>query len=130
LISESPSHSRLALASGCGLCFLAVAIGAFAAHALADVLVANKRVDTFELANRYHFFHGLALIALSFWRSNQPATSVRFAEWALLAGTCIFSGSLYALSFSNIGALGAITPLGGLLLLTGWAWLIFLSLKE
>lgn len=98
--------------------FLGVALGAFGAHGLEDKLVANGRVDTWETAVLYHLVHGIALFVLS-WKGVPPK-----GPWLSLAlGVLIFSGSLYVLSLTNITKLGAITPIGGLGFLIGWAWL-------
>lgn len=101
----------------------AVGIGAFGAHALADLLEQNQRVSVFELANRYQFYHGLALlfISLVFDRRNVKSRPVAQASVvALLLGTLIFCGSLYVLAVTNISWLGAVTPIGGVCLLVGW----------
>ncbi|MEX0330720.1 MAG: DUF423 domain-containing protein [Puniceicoccaceae bacterium] len=99
---------------------LGVALGAFGAHGLEELLIENGRVDTWETAAFYHLVHAVVLLVL--------ATRERWlaGPWlALAAGVLIFSGSLYLLSLSNIGWLGAITPLGGLGLLAGWIWIGF-----
>jgi len=114
---------RLSLICGGCLCFFAVAIGAFGAHALAEVLAENQRIDTFELANRYQFYHGLALFAVGLWASDASTGGLRVAIWVMLIGCVLFCGSLYGLALSNIGVLGAITPLGGVLILTAWVML-------
>lgn len=102
---------------------LAVAIGAFGAHALKDILLANNRVDTFELASRYHFYHTFALFLVAICMQLFPQKNLNPAYYNLLAGTIIFSGSLYALALTNVGKLGAITPIGGIFLLVGWGLL-------
>lgn len=118
--------ARISVLIGALLCFVAIALGAFGSHALAPLLIENARVDTFELANRYHFYHGIALIALS---SVVAAEFIRAPYRLILAGltlgTLIFSGTLYTLSLTNLSVLGAITPIGGALLLVSWlvfAW--------
>jgi uncharacterized membrane protein YgdD (TMEM256/DUF423 family) len=102
------------------LCFLAVAFGAFGAHALKETLAANGTVDAWNKAVLYHLTHAVALLALAL-----HGVTNRSAFFLLLAGVCIFSGSLYLLALTNVRWLGAITPIGGLLLLAGWAWLVF-----
>ena len=104
--------------------FLGVALGAFAAHAL------KRRVDAellaiFETGVRYQMYHAFALLAVAWACTRWPGTVLKVSGWLFVAGTMIFSGSLYALSLSGIRWLGAITPIGGLALLTGWlclAW--------
>ena len=101
------------------LCFAAVGLGAFGAHALKGTLAANATTDLWNKAVLYHFVHALALLVLA----TLPGTS-RAASGLLLAGIGIFSGSLYLLALTNIKWLGAITPLGGLCFLCGWLALI------
>jgi uncharacterized membrane protein YgdD (TMEM256/DUF423 family) len=100
------------------LCFLAVGLGAFGAHALKETLQANGMSDVWNKAVLYHFVHGLALLVLAV----VPAAS-RAASALFVAGIVLFSGSLYLLAWTNNKWLGAITPLGGLCLLAGWACL-------
>jgi uncharacterized membrane protein YgdD (TMEM256/DUF423 family) len=100
------------------LCFIAVALGAFGAHGLKGMLTARDMLGAWEKAVFYQFVHALALLALAFVANvNKPATML------LVAGIALFSGSLYMMALSNVRALGAITPLGGLCFLAGWAWL-------
>ena len=101
------------------LCFLAVALGAFGAHSLRSTLEAHGMLDAWNKAALYHFIHAIALLALALY-----GTANRGACWLLFAGIFLFSGSLYLLALSNVRWLGAITPLGGLCFLAGWAWLI------
>ncbi len=101
------------------LCFLAVALGAFGAHALKGTLTANAMTDVWNKAVLYHFVHALALLVLA----TLPHAS-RAASGLLLAGIVLFSGSLYLLALTNVRWLGAITPLGGLCFLTGWVCLM------
>src|ERR687887_144812 len=102
-----------------GLCFLAVALGAFGAHQLKETLRSNGTMDVWNTAVLYHLMHGLALFALGLWGASN-----RGAWWLLFAGIVLFSGSLYLLALSNLRWLGAITPVGGLCFLAGWLWLI------
>ena len=95
---------------------LAIALGAFGAHALRGVLEANQTRDLWNTAVLYHLVHAPALL----W----AATGEPFLQGAILcwtAGIILFSGSLYALALTKISMLGAITPIGGLLLMAGWA---------
>jgi len=116
--------------SGALLCFLAVSIGAFGAHALEALLSENNRMATFETASHYHFFHGLVLLVLSLVdmpRALLP--TLKFVVICFVFGICIFSGSLYLLSVTNIGTLGAITPIGGGGLLLAWAGMVKIGLQ-
>ena len=99
---------------------LGVMIGAFGAHGLADLLEANNRLDTFETAVKYHMYHALALLLTGILFFNIPAKPLRLAGLFFTIGILIFSGSLYILCLTNISWLGAITPIGGLFLITGW----------
>ncbi len=113
---------KLALIGGATLCFLAVAIGAFGSHALSDLLEANGRTSVYELANRYQFYHGLALVLIGVL-AQVFSISTKFVSMFMLFGTVVFCGSLYVLSITNVGWLGAVTPLGGVFLLLAWAFL-------
>jgi len=101
------------------LCFLAVALGAFGAHSLRSSLELHGMLDVWNKAVLYHFIHAIALLVLALY-----GTVNRGAWWLLLAGILLFSGSLYVMALTNLRWLGAITPLGGLCFLAGWAWLI------
>lgn len=113
-------RASLAFRLSAGLGFLAVALGAFGAHGLESVLRENDRVGTWETASFYHLTHALVLCALA---AREPF--LQGAWWCFFAGILVFSGSLYILSVTNVTALGAITPFGGLALLAGWAWLVW-----
>ena len=101
------------------LCFLAVALGAFGAHALRSTIESHGLLDVWNKAVLYHFVHAIALLALAL-----AGAANRGAWWLLFAGIVLFSGSLYLMALTNGRWLGAITPLGGLCFLAGWAWLV------
>ncbi len=102
---------------------LAVTFGAFGAHALRDRLD-SYAMGVFETAVQYHFYHSLALLAVGIIALSQPQTVLlKSSGWLFLLGIIVFSGSLYVLSISGIKWLGAITPLGGLAFIAGWACL-------
>ena len=101
------------------LCFVAVALGAFGAHALKTTLQNSGMLDAWNKAVLYHFLHAIALMALALQGAGN-----RMACFLLFAGILLFSGSLYAMALTNTRWLGAITPLGGLCFLAGWAWLV------
>ncbi|MGO8673564.1 MAG: DUF423 domain-containing protein [Capsulimonadaceae bacterium] len=104
--------------------FLAVALGAFGAHALKNVLSPpNKAI--WETAVQYHLAHALALLAVGVLGGSSIACSkaLRAAGWLFTIGIVCFSGSLYALALSGVTVLGAVTPLGGVCFLAGWACL-------
>ncbi len=120
-------HVRGAALAGALFGFSGVAAGAFGAHGLKAVLDADA-LAIFETAARYQMLHALALLA-SAWASQQwPGRAARASTWLFGVGIILFSGSLYLLSLSGIRILGAITPVGGALLLAGWlalAWSAF-----
>jgi uncharacterized membrane protein YgdD (TMEM256/DUF423 family) len=104
--------------------FTAVALGAFGAHGLRSRLESLpdgvKRLEWWNTAAHYHLIHALAL-ALAAWLVHRGAgTSGVVAGWSFVAGVALFSGSLYLMTITGQTKLGAITPLGGLLLLVGW----------
>jgi uncharacterized membrane protein YgdD (TMEM256/DUF423 family) len=113
---------RLWIVLGAVNAFLSVAAGAFGAHALKARLPADLLI-TFETGARYHMYHSLGLIAIGLVAQLRPSPLLSAAGWAMVAGIVLFSGSLYALALTGIRILGAITPLGGLGFLAGWALL-------
>ena len=110
------AFSRIAAA----LCFLAVALGAFGAHWLKPIIDRNGMLDVWNKAVFYHFAHAIVLLFLALLGASN-----RTACWLFCAGVLLFSGSLYTMALTNIRWLGAITPVGGLCFLAGWAWLFF-----
>jgi uncharacterized membrane protein YgdD (TMEM256/DUF423 family) len=98
---------------------IAVAAGAFGAHSLRDRLSADL-LATFETGARYQMYHALALLLAAWATTRWPGPLTSVAGWLFVAGTLIFSGSLYALSLSGLRWLGAITPLGGVAFIGGW----------
>ena len=106
------------------LCFLAVALGAFGAHALRSTIESHGMADAWNKAVLYHFIHAIALLVLALYGSAN-----RGAWWLLFAGIFLFSGSVYTMALTNLRWLGAITPLGGLCFLAGWAWLMIAHAK-
>jgi uncharacterized membrane protein YgdD (TMEM256/DUF423 family) len=106
--------TRIAAATG----FLAVALGAFGAHGLKEVLAQNGTAAIWQTAVNYHLIHALMLFVLA---GREPI--VACAWWCFLAGIVVFSGSLYLLAVTNAHWFGALTPFGGVSLLAGWAWL-------
>lgn len=107
---------------GAGLMFLAVALGAFGAHALRGK-IDDHYLDVYKTAVMYHMFHALALFVVAWASTVSKSPNIQIAGYCFLAGVLLFSGSLYALSVTSIKWLGAITPLGGLSFLAGWALL-------
>jgi uncharacterized membrane protein YgdD (TMEM256/DUF423 family) len=108
--------------------FLAVALGAFAAHLLKDKLTAEM-FNIYEVGVRYHFYHALALFVVAWAISRTPDANFAPAGWLFVLGIVLFSGSLYALSLTGIKPIGIITPFGGLCFLAGWFWLAWTAWK-
>jgi uncharacterized membrane protein YgdD (TMEM256/DUF423 family) len=107
----------------------AVILGAFGAHALRQRLDDYSR-GVFETAVQYHFYHSLALLAVGLLALSQPQTVLlKSSGWLFFIGILIFSGSLYILSITGIRWLGAVTPLGGLAFIGGWACLAAIGWK-
>ncbi len=110
---------------------IAVGLGAFGAHSLEALLIQNGRLDTFQTAVNYHFYHTLALFGIGVLATVKPDwKGISFAAWSMVLGILIFSGSLYVLCLTGITWLGAITPLGGLAFILGWSSLVYLSFKN
>jgi uncharacterized membrane protein YgdD (TMEM256/DUF423 family) len=107
---------------------LAVALGAFGAHALREMLQQSNRLETWQTAVQYQFWHTLALMLIALL-GQQTHLPVQSGALAITAGTVIFSGSLYLLCLSGLKWLGAITPIGGVLLILGWL-LILLAIFQ
>ena len=117
----------LLVASGLG--FLAVALGAFGAHALKPLLTEGGRTDTFELAVRYHFYHTLAMLGVAILMNKFRISTLKISALLFLIGTILFSGSLYALCIFGNTAFAMITPVGGVFLLGGWVVMFMAILK-
>ena len=108
---------------------VAVILGAFGAHGLRGKLD-EYAMGVFETAVQYHFYHALALLAVGIIALSQPHTTLlKSSGWLFLLGTVIFSGSLYLLAITGTKWLGAITPIGGLAFIGGWACLATASWK-
>ena len=106
-----------------------VMIGAFGAHALKNLLESSGRMDTFETAVKYQFYHALALIMLGILITKNHHVFYQYSGYSFLFGILIFSGSLYVLCLSGITKFGMITPIGGVLMIAGWVFLLLGILK-
>ncbi len=104
----------------------AVALGAFGAHGLKEMLAQNGYTEIFHTANRYHFYHTFALALVAILPQNKIS---QIAFGCFIAGILIFSGSLYLLALTQIKILGAITPIGGVAFIAGWLFVGF-SIKN
>ncbi len=112
------------------LAALGVIFGAFGAHALKDILINYNRTDTFDTAVKYHFYHAFGLIIMGILSNQFPDKNFNIAGHLMLAGVIIFSGSLYILCLTNIKWLGAVTPLGGLLMILGWSFIVWKMIRK
>ena len=113
-------HSRYLLQLGAVLAMFSVIFGAFGAHIIKDVVTID-RFATYQTAVEYQFWHALGLLAVALAGGRMEKGRWYLAGLLLFIGTLIFSGSLYLLVFTGISWLGAITPIGGTLMIIGWA---------
>ena len=120
--------TRLFFALGSTVALLAVAAGAFAAHAL-EARLTPEGMEWWQLGARYQMYHALALLAVAWATTRWPGALSTAAGWLFLAGILIFSGSLYAMALGAPRWFGAITPLGGTAFLLGWLLLAWSALR-
>jgi uncharacterized membrane protein YgdD (TMEM256/DUF423 family) len=112
---------RIALTLAATLLFVAVAAGAFGAHAL-KARLPQEAMAVYQTAVQYHMWHGLGLLAVGLLLLHKPDSGqLAVAGWLFVAGIGLFSGSLYALALTGVRGLGAVTPIGGVALLGAWA---------
>jgi uncharacterized membrane protein YgdD (TMEM256/DUF423 family) len=115
---------RLFFGLGCVSAAIAVTLGAFGAHGLRGRLVPDM-LSVFEIGVRYQMYHALALLGVALAHGRWPSTAILISGWLFIAGTVVFSGSLYLLAVTGQRWLGAVTPLGGAAFIAGWlalAW--------
>ena len=117
----------LSIAALCGA--LAVGLGAFGAHALKAKLEAADRLSTYQTAVQYHFFHTIVLLIIGLLMYKIQSNWLNYSAYIMIAGLLFFSGSLYALCFSGIKWLGAITPIGGVFFILGWLFMFIAIYK-
>ncbi len=120
--------ARALAASGATLALLAVALGAFGAHALRARLE-PRDLEIFETAVRYQMYHALALLGIAWLSTRLGDLLIGWAGWLMVAGTLVFSGSLYLLVLTGPRWLGAITPIGGVLMIAGWLLVVVALLR-
>lgn len=120
---------RVFLLLGAVYGLLGVAFGAFGAHALRERL-APDLLAVYRTGVEYQFYHAFALLAVGLLCSVRPVPGLGVAGWCFAAGVLLFSGSLYLLALSGTRWLGAVTPLGGVLFMAGWAALIWSQLRS
>ncbi len=108
---------------------IGVGAGAFGAHALRAKLE-PRMLEVFETGARYQMYHAVAMLAAAWVVSRFPGSLANASGWLFLAGTVFFSGSLYAMALTNVRALGAITPIGGVCFIAGWVCLALAAAKS
>lgn len=123
------SLAQLSVLVGAAYGFLGVGLGAFGAHAL-KARLAPEMLTVWKTAVEYQFYHALALVLVGLVATQRPSIAITNAAICFALGVLVFSGSLYALALTGVRWLGAITPLGGLLFLAGWALLFWAALKR
>ena len=111
---------------GAGLCSVAVMAGAFGAHGLETRLDA-RGLELWETAARYLIYGGFGLVLLGLAQAVEPRAGIDRAGWLLAAGTGVFAGSVGALALGGPRWLGAVTPLGGLAMIAGFAWFAWVA---
>ncbi|MEM6955500.1 MAG: DUF423 domain-containing protein [Myxococcota bacterium] len=126
---------RLALSVGAVFGALAIAFGAFGAHALRASLEGDPdgplRMGWWETASHYHLVHALALVALAaLVKGREASLAERICAYAWISGTAVFAGTLYAMTLGGPRFLGAITPIGGTLLIVGWGALAVTAIRR
>lgn len=122
---------RLFIFLGAVMMFFAVGLGAFGAHGLKGK-IADDLLAIYQTGVQYQMVHGIGLLLVGLWLNSRPAMSgwVVGAGWFLLIGILLFSGSLYAITFTGHRPLGMITPFGGFAFLIGWLLLAYAALKQ
>ncbi|MCC7114171.1 MAG: DUF423 domain-containing protein [Burkholderiales bacterium] len=122
--------ARAAIVAGALFAFVAVAAGAFGAHALRSRL-APDALAVWHTAAQYHGWHALSLLAAGLLLGQRPhARGAAWAAWSFAAGIVLFSGSLYALALTGVREFGAVTPFGGIAFLGGWGALAWAAWKS
>ena len=120
---------RVFAIAGAVAAMIAVGVGAFGAHGLRGRL-SPAELEIFDTGVRYHMYHALGLFAVAWAASRWPSGATTLAGWLLIVGIVVFSGSLYVLVLTGQRWLGAITPIGGVALVAGWAALAWAVLRS
>jgi len=120
---------RTWLLLGSGFAFLGVGLGAFGAHGLRSVLD-TEALQTFETGVRYQMYHALGLLLLAALAPRLAEGPATWAGWLFTVGIVLFSGSLYLLAVTGTRWMGAITPLGGVCFLAGWALVVYAGVRS
>lgn len=109
---------------------IGVAFGAFGAHALKPILIANNSIEIYELAVRYQFYHAFALLIIALLMERFENKSIRLSATSILIGALLFSGSLFAIAFKVGKMLVLVTPLGGVFLIAGWVLMLIAFIRR
>jgi uncharacterized membrane protein YgdD (TMEM256/DUF423 family) len=121
---------KFALFTGSIISGLAIALGAFGAHAWKDYLRLINRLDTFETATQYQMYGGLTLLLLGVWQIQVSNRLLKSAGYLIFSGSIIFSGSLYLICLTQNSFWGMIAPIGGLAYITGFSFMAYGTLKH
>lgn len=121
--------AQASLAIGALFGFLGVVLGAFGAHALRARL-SPEMLSVWKTANEYHFYHAIALVIVGLLARAVRMPGLDFVAICFIGGVLVFSGSLYAMALTDVRWLGAITPIGGLMFVLGWAWLAWSAFRS
>lgn len=127
---ETNKMHKLFLIIGSLYGMLAVMLGAFGAHALQKMLESSGRMDTYETAVKYQFYHALLLLFIGWVLKDNGSKLLNYSGWAATIGVLIFSGSLYTICFTGIKTFGAVAPIGGTLLVAAWGILAYYFAKS
>ena len=120
---------RVFFGLGAASAMLAVAAGAFGAHAL-RARITPEHLTVFETGARYQMYHALALLAVAWTVARWPGSLPVYAGWLFVLGSILFSGSLYILALTGIRWWGAVTPIGGVAFLAGWLCLVLAAVRR
>jgi uncharacterized membrane protein YgdD (TMEM256/DUF423 family) len=115
---------RFFFSAGAIAAFIAAVFGAFGSHYLRTTLT-SEMLGIFEVGVRYEMYHAFGLIAVAWAITHWPQAKLNSAGWCFIVGIIVFSGSLYILSITGMREIGAVTPIGGLAFLAGWAILVW-----
>ena len=121
---------RACIALGAVMGGLAVVLGAFGAHGLEAYLDEYEQAANYETAARYQMYHALALVLVGVIAERSRTRTLRLAGWCFAAGVVLFCGALYGVALARISQLGMVAPIGGALLIVGWAALAVSAMRR
>ena len=117
------------IGTGAVFALISIVMSALGSHAIRQTLVTNNSIENFNLASQFMMYHGLALIALGILYYLFPEIKFNYVAWAFITGSIMFQGILYVKSFYPECKLGFFNPIGGSVLMIGWAYFIYLVLR-